>query len=296
SRSGRPPQSAFKNPVPSRTPSIYMTFVSVAPGFEGNRKGARGGEEEGRGRGNIVKKADERNERYRRNIRWDRRGRRTIRKFLILLANFLHLGSASGSLRKGLRGRERNESIKISESARKYRDVMEIWGGRGEGERFIRAYLKWRNESDAARKERMYTYMTMVKLCEHDEEDPKAPPPRAKPNDPIAKFLVECGEEGIVRTILSFFGETRGKGDLRGATKAELLAVGLDLKVLRKENNADNSRHWGVRVHANGEIIGSDDEESDDEESNDEESDDEESNDEESNDEESDDEESDSDY
>ena len=167
--------------------------------------------------------------------------------------------------------------------------------------RGITQYLKWRNESDAARKERMYTYMTMVKLCEHDEEDPKAPPPRAKPNDPIAKFLVECGEEGIVRTILSFFGETRGKGDLRGATKAELLAVGLDLKVLRKENNADNSRHWGVRVHANGEIIGSDDEESDDEESddeesNDEESDDEESNDEESNDEESDDEESDSDY
>ena len=113
----------------------------------------------------------------------------------------------------------------------------------------------------------MYAYMTMVKLCEHDEEDPNAPPPRAKPNDPISKFLVECGEEGIVRSILSFFGETRGKGDddLRGATKAELLEVGLELKVLRKESNINNQTYWGVQVHANGKVIGPDDEVSDDE-------------------------------
>ena len=76
------------------------------------------------------------------------------------------------------------------------------------------------------------------------------------------------GDTGIGRHILSFFGETRGKGDLRGATKDELLAVGLELKVLRKENNKHNwnQGYWGVRVHANGEVIGSDDEESDDEE------------------------------
>jgi hypothetical protein len=98
--------------------------------------------------------------------------------------------------------------------------------------------------------------MTMIKLSEHDEEDPNAPPPRAKPNDPIAKFLAECGEEGIARTVLSFFGETRGKGDLRGATKAELLAVGLELKVLRKWNNHWNQDYWGVQVDENGDLIG----------------------------------------
>jgi hypothetical protein len=128
-------------------------------------------------------------------------------------------------------------------------------GGSNDPTRGITRYLKWRNENDAARKERMYTYMTMYKLCEHDEEDPLAPPPRAKPNDPIAKFFVECGEEGIARTVLSFFGETRGKGDLRGATKAELLAVGLELKVLRKENNKWNQKHWGVKVDGNGDVI-----------------------------------------
>ena len=120
--------------------------------------------------------------------------------------------------------------------------------------RGITRYLKWRNKSDAARKDRMYTYMAMITLCEHDEDDPNAPPPRAKPNDPVAKFLAECGEEGIVRSILSFFGETRGKGDLRGATKAELLGVGLELKVLREENNTKNQEYWGVEVDHNGEV------------------------------------------
>jgi hypothetical protein len=131
--------------------------------------------------------------------------------------------------------------------------------GSNDPTRGITRYLKWRNESDAARKERMYTYMTMVKLCETDEEDPLAPPPRAKPNDPIAKFLAECGEEGITRTVLSFFGETRGKGELRGAAKAELLGVGLELKVLRKEVNGNhtwgNQKHWGVQVDDNGEVV-----------------------------------------
>ncbi|GMH59569.1 hypothetical protein TrRE_jg5906, partial [Triparma retinervis] len=94
--------------------------------------------------------------------------------------------------------------------------------------RGITRYLKWRNESDFARKEQVYTYMAMTKLCFFDEKDPNAPPARAKANDPISKFLVEkcMGDTGIGRHILSFFGERRGKGDLRGATKAELLAVG----------------------------------------------------------------------
>ena len=35
----------------------------------------------------------------------------------------------------------------------------------------------------------MYTYMAMTKLCFVDEDDPNAPPARAKPNDPIKKVL-----------------------------------------------------------------------------------------------------------
>jgi hypothetical protein len=123
--------------------------------------------------------------------------------------------------------------------------------------RGITHYLHWRNESDAARKEQMYTYMAMTELCSVDEDDPNAPPARAKPNDPISKFLVEkcMGDTGIGRHILSFFGETRGKGDLRSATKAELLTVGLELKVLREENNEWNQRYWGVKVDEDGNLI-----------------------------------------
>ena len=123
--------------------------------------------------------------------------------------------------------------------------------------RGITRYLHWRNESDAVRKEQMYTYIVMTKLCFVDEDDPNAPPARAEPNDPISKFLVErcMGDTGIGRHILSFFGETRGKGDLRGATKAELLTVGLELKVLRNENNDYNQEHWGIKVDHNGKVI-----------------------------------------
>jgi hypothetical protein len=130
-------------------------------------------------------------------------------------------------------------------------------GGNNDPTRGITRYLKWRNESDAARKEQMYAYMVMTKLCFVDEKDPNAPPARAKPNDPISKFLVEkcMGDTGIGRHLLSFFGETRGKGDLRAATKAELLAVGLELKALRKENNSFNRLHWGVMVDDNGEAV-----------------------------------------
>ena len=132
-----------------------------------------------------------------------------------------------------------------------------VYDGTQDSTRGITRYLKWRNESDAARKEQMYTYMVMTQLCFIDEDDPNAPPARAEPNDPISKFLVErcMGDTGIGRHILSFFGETRGKGDLRGATKAELLAVGLELKVLRKEVNGDNQEYWGVQVDDNGEVI-----------------------------------------
>ena len=135
------------------------------------------------------------------------------------------------------------------------------YNGRNDPTRGITRYLKWRNESDATRKECLYTFVTMFKLCETDEEDPLALPARAKPNDQIMEFLVENGDgTGIVRGVLSFLqGETRGKSDLRGATKEELLAVGLELKVLREENNVENQRTWGVNVDDSGEIISLDD-------------------------------------
>ena len=78
-------------------------------------------------------------------------------------------------------------------------------------------------------------------------------------------FLAEkgCGEIGFARTLLSFCPqfqlEMRGKGDLRGATKAELLAVGLELKVLREEDNLVNGEHWDVQVDASGLPIHKDD-------------------------------------
>jgi hypothetical protein len=109
----------------------------------------------------------------------------------------------------------------------------------------ITRYLKWRTESDTTRKECFYTYAIMFKLCEVDKDDPLAPPPRAFPNDKIMKFLVEYGEGGIARTLLPFLpGGTEGKGDLRSATKAELLAVALELNVKINEYNHDD--YWGV--------------------------------------------------
>jgi hypothetical protein len=50
-------------------------------------------------------------------------------------------------------------------------------------------------------------------------------------------------------------GRRGGEGDLRSATKAELLTVGLELKVLREENNEWNQRCWGVKVDEDGNLI-----------------------------------------
>jgi hypothetical protein len=145
--------------------------------------------------------------------------------------------------------------------------------------RGITRYLHWRNSMDQRRE---FFYKTIVLLKLANPPPPESTiPARATTSDPIMNFLAEkgCGEIGFAHHLLSFCPqfqlEKRGKGDLRGATKAELLAVGLELKVLRKEHNDRNQDHWGVRLHANGEFIGSEDEESEDEELEDEESDDE---------------------
>ena len=127
----------------------------------------------------------------------------------------------------------------------------------GDRTKGVTSYLLWRNEIDTARKERFYTFVAMLSLCAAIGERP----PRATPNDPIMKFLVAegCGKLGFARHLLSFLpqfeGQERGKGDLRAASNAELLLVGLELKVLRKEENVWNERRWGVKVNADGEVF-----------------------------------------
>jgi len=62
-------------------------------------------------------------------------------------------------------------------------------------------------------------------------------------DDPIWGFVAgpECG---MAEFILSFMrGVKVGKGDLRQASKAKLLEVGLELKVLRMEKNDANMSH-----------------------------------------------------
>ena len=46
-----------------------------------------------------------------------------------------------------------------------------------------------------------------------------------------------------------------GKGDFREASKAKLLKVGLELKMLRMDSNENNTRHWGVVVDDKGKVI-----------------------------------------
>jgi hypothetical protein len=133
---------------------------------------------------------------------------------------------------------------------------------RNDPTRGITRYLFWRNSMDQ-RRELFYKTIVLVKLANPPPPESTIPA-RATTSDPIMNFLAEkgCCEIGFARHLLSFCPqfhcETRGKGDLRDATNSELLAVGLELKVLRKENNDKNADHWGIEVDDNGEIIGSD--------------------------------------
>ena len=102
--------------------------------------------------------------------------------------------------------------------------------------------------------------LALLKLCNKEEDDDT--PARATTSDPIMKFLVEkgCGKVGFAAHFLKFLPqfhfEKRGEGDLRGKSKDELLKVGLELKILREEDNEDaNALHWGVRVDSNGEFV-----------------------------------------
>ena len=125
--------------------------------------------------------------------------------------------------------------------------------------RGITYYLLWRNSMDLRRE---FFHKTIILLKLANPPPPNSTiPARATTSDAIMNFLAEkgCGEIGFAHHLLSFNPqfqlEKRGKGDLRRATKAELLAVGLELKVLREENNEENQQYWGVEVDDDGEVI-----------------------------------------
>lgn len=66
---------------------------------------------------------------------------------------------------------------------------------------------------------------------------------RAMTKDPIWAFLERRGRN-LATLGLSFkLGVKVGKGELREAQKAKLLEAGLELKVLRMEDNKNNATH-----------------------------------------------------
>jgi len=78
---------------------------------------------------------------------------------------------------------------------------------------------------------------------------------RASSDDPVMTFLGGPRRD-LAKCLLSTkLGEKGGKCDLREASKEKLLEVGLELKVLRIENNVMNMRQWGVVVDDEGELI-----------------------------------------
>ena len=78
---------------------------------------------------------------------------------------------------------------------------------------------------------------------------------RASTEDPIWDFVAGPGRD-MANLILFFkLGVKVGKGDLREASKAKLLEVGLELKVLRMEDNRNNMRHWRAVVDSEGKVI-----------------------------------------
>lgn len=83
---------------------------------------------------------------------------------------------------------------------------------------------------------------------------------RCEPIDPISKFMFKNKDAGVTSHILSFLGEKRGYGDLRGGSTERFLEVALVLGVLRKESNVFCRLLWEVKVDEEGEVIDVDDE------------------------------------
>jgi len=78
---------------------------------------------------------------------------------------------------------------------------------------------------------------------------------RALIEDPTWAFVTGPGRD-MAKFILSFACRVKvGKGDLRKESKAKLLEVGLELKVLRMEADGHHMEHWGLGVCDGGKVI-----------------------------------------
>jgi len=100
----------------------------------------------------------------------------------------------------------------------------------------ITHYLKWRCEMDD-NKEKFKHWHLMLKLSNWHMDKKTGGDPRCWPVDPVSKFMFKHKDAGVISHILSFFGEKRGYGDLRGVSNERLWEIGLEFRVLRKEYN-----------------------------------------------------------
>jgi len=116
----------------------------------------------------------------------------------------------------------------------------------------ITRFLWRQNQEDASNKEYYESAMVMLELCDRGASPGIM---RASTNDPLWAFLAGPGRD-LAKLVLCFkLGVKDGKGDLREASKAKLLEVGLELKVLRMEHNFANIGWWGVVVDGEGTVI-----------------------------------------
>jgi len=141
----------------------------------------------------------------------------------------------------------------ISESAGFKVDTGEkTSSGRNDPTFGITRFAKWRTQMDD-NKEYYKIAMVMIKLCNTPITRSRM---RASTNDPLWAFMARSGRD-LAKHILSFrLGVKVGKGDLREASKEKLLEVGLELKVLRMENNGwSNMGCYGAVVDEEGKKI-----------------------------------------
>ena len=97
----------------------------------------------------------------------------------------------------------------------------------------ISCYLRWRRDNDEQR-EQYHTVLLMLKLCNWLNDKKIGGPRRCElqKNDRLANFLFKSPDPASY--ILSFFGEKRGKGDLRDVSKYELYPVALEMDAQSK--------------------------------------------------------------
>jgi len=130
-------------------------------------------------------------------------------------------------------------------------DTGDRYGGRNDPTVGTTRFAKWRNQMDD-NKESYKSTIVMLELANtplHDHEGM-----RATTEDLIWAFVAGLGR-GMAKLILSFKpGVKVAKGDLREASKAKLLEVGFELKVLRMENNEENMKHWKAVVEDEGKV------------------------------------------